>query len=173
MWEVLLLVVACVPKACHGWEAPASRAAGRRMRRPFTCSQAGPHPPPCHARLRAGQKDVLIATDVASKGLDFEGIQHVINYDMPEEIENYVHRIGRTGKRGWKHVDGLKLGRHAGWVGGWRVGGWGGRPRCCLHGRPNGMDVSRAEPDTAAGSAGCRCRSPVPAAPAVLPTARP
>jgi ATP-dependent RNA helicase DDX41 len=42
-------------------------------------------------------QDVLIATDVASKGLDFAGIQHVINYDMPEEIENYVHRIGRTG----------------------------------------------------------------------------
>lgn len=40
----------------------------------------------------------MIATDVASKGLDFAGIQHVINYDMPEEIENYVHRIGRTGK---------------------------------------------------------------------------
>lgn len=52
-----------------------------------------PHAPP------AGQKDVLIATDVASKGLDFEGIQHVVNYDMPEEIENYVHRIGRTGAR--------------------------------------------------------------------------
>ena len=41
---------------------------------------------------------MLIATDVASKGLDFAGIQHVINYDMPEEIENYVHRIGRTGE---------------------------------------------------------------------------
>lgn len=52
-----------------------------------------PTPQPCCA----GQKDVLIATDVASKGLDFEGIQHVVNYDMPEEIENYVHRIGRTG----------------------------------------------------------------------------
>jgi ATP-dependent RNA helicase DDX41 len=39
---------------------------------------------------------VLVATDVASKGLDFPGVQHVINYDMPEEIENYVHRIGRT-----------------------------------------------------------------------------
>lgn len=51
-------------------------------------------------QFKAGQKDVLIATDVASKGLDFEGIQHVINYDMPEEIENYVHRIGRTGRKG-------------------------------------------------------------------------
>ncbi len=41
-----------------------------------------------------------MATDVASKGLDFPNIQHVINYDLPEEIENYVHRIGRTGRSG-------------------------------------------------------------------------
>jgi ATP-dependent RNA helicase DDX41 len=39
--------------------------------------------------FRRGEKDVLVATDVASKGLDFEGIQHVINFDMPEDIENY------------------------------------------------------------------------------------
>ncbi|KAI6241352.1 RNA helicase [Aphelenchoides fujianensis] len=50
--------------------------------------------------FRRGEKDVLVATDVASKGLDFEAIQHVINYDMPEDIENYVHRIGRTGRSG-------------------------------------------------------------------------
>ncbi|KAL3079368.1 hypothetical protein niasHT_037698 [Heterodera trifolii] len=48
--------------------------------------------------FRKGQKDVLVATDVASKGLDFENIQHVINFEMPEDIENYVHRIGRTGR---------------------------------------------------------------------------
>lgn len=47
---------------------------------------------------RSQVKDVLVATDVASKGLDFPNIQHVINYDMPEDIENYVHRIGRTGR---------------------------------------------------------------------------
>ena len=41
------------------------------------------------ALFRAGKKDVLVATDVASKGLDFPDIQHVINYDMPEDIENY------------------------------------------------------------------------------------
>ncbi|KAG0173540.1 DEAD (Asp-Glu-Ala-Asp) box polypeptide 41 [Apophysomyces sp. BC1034] len=46
------------------------------------------------------KKDVLVATDVASKGLDFAEIQHVINYDMPKEIEDYVHRIGRTGRSG-------------------------------------------------------------------------
>eukprot|EP00958_Prasinococcus_capsulatus_P026386 scaffold4781_cov339-Prasinococcus_capsulatus_cf.AAC.3 len=50
--------------------------------------------------FKAGKKDVLVATDVAGKGLDFPNIQHVINYDMPEEIENYVHRIGRTGRCG-------------------------------------------------------------------------
>lgn len=50
--------------------------------------------------FRAGKKDVLVATDVASKGLDFAEVQHVINYDMPEDIENYVHRIGRTGRSG-------------------------------------------------------------------------
>lgn len=47
-----------------------------------------------------GTKDVLIATDIAAKGLDFPDIQHVINFDMPDEIENYVHRIGRTGRCG-------------------------------------------------------------------------
>ncbi|XP_002517695.2 LOW QUALITY PROTEIN: DEAD-box ATP-dependent RNA helicase 35 [Ricinus communis] len=50
--------------------------------------------------FKSGKKDVLIATDVVSKGLDFPDIQHVINYDMPAEIENYVHRIGRTGRCG-------------------------------------------------------------------------
>ncbi|VVC36373.1 RNA helicase, DEAD-box type, Q motif,Helicase, C-terminal,Zinc finger, CCHC-type,DEAD/DEAH box helicase [Cinara cedri] len=50
--------------------------------------------------FRKGHKDVLVATDVASKGLDFEEIQHVINYDMPDDVENYVHRIGRTGRSG-------------------------------------------------------------------------
>lgn len=46
------------------------------------------------------KKDVMVATDVASKGMDFPDIQHVINFDMPSEIENYVHRIGRTGRSG-------------------------------------------------------------------------
>ncbi|XP_050435933.1 ATP-dependent RNA helicase abstrakt [Adelges cooleyi] len=54
--------------------------------------------------FRKGQKDVLVATDVASKGLDFADIQHVINYDMPDDVENYVHRIGRTGRSGKRGI---------------------------------------------------------------------
>lgn len=50
--------------------------------------------------FKGGRKDVLVATDVASKGLDFPDIQHVINFDMPEEIENYVHRCGQCSKVG-------------------------------------------------------------------------
>eukprot|EP00978_Attheya_sp_CCMP212_P034027 scaffold140579_cov55-Attheya_sp.AAC.2 len=52
------------------------------------------------AMYKDGKKDVLVATDIAAKGLDFADIQHVINFDMPSEIENYVHRIGRTGRCG-------------------------------------------------------------------------
>ncbi|PVV02647.1 hypothetical protein BB560_002895 [Smittium megazygosporum] len=52
------------------------------------------------SNFRSGNKDVLVATDVASKGLDFAGIKHVINFDMPRDIEDYVHRIGRTGRSG-------------------------------------------------------------------------
>eukprot|EP01053_Blabericola_migrator_P000323 Blabericola_migrator_1__322@NODE_1082_length_5496_cov_1003_158224_g741_i0_p1_GENE_NODE_1082_length_5496_cov_1003_158224_g741_i0NODE_1082_length_5496_cov_1003_158224_g741_i0_p1_ORF_typecomplete_len636_score97_40DEAD/PF00270_29/4_7e45DEAD/PF00270_29/9_8e02Helicase_C/PF00271_31/1_2e28ResIII/PF04851_15/1_1e10ERCC3_RAD25_C/PF16203_5/3e07UTP25/PF06862_12/8_4e02UTP25/PF06862_12/0_0014Helicase_C_4/PF13871_6/0_003AAA_22/PF13401_6/0_0092SecA_DEAD/PF07517_14/7_4e02SecA_DEAD/PF07517_14/0_012AAA_19/PF13245_6 len=50
--------------------------------------------------FKHGRKDVLVGTDVASKGLDFKAIKHVINFEMPKEIENYVHRIGRTGRCG-------------------------------------------------------------------------
>ena len=52
------------------------------------------------AQFKTGRRDVLVATDIAAKGLDFPDIQHVINFDMPSEIENYVHRIGRTGRCG-------------------------------------------------------------------------
>lgn len=52
------------------------------------------------ARFRSGQIDLLIATDVAARGLDVEQISHVINYDLPVDPEVYVHRIGRTGRAG-------------------------------------------------------------------------
>ncbi|HEX8171698.1 MAG TPA: DEAD/DEAH box helicase [Thermoanaerobaculia bacterium] len=51
-------------------------------------------------RLRAGQVEIVVATDVAARGLDVEQITHVINYDIPYDVEAYVHRIGRTGRAG-------------------------------------------------------------------------
>ena len=52
------------------------------------------------AGFKSGKITFLIATDVASRGIDVNGISHVINYDLPADIENYVHRIGRTGRIG-------------------------------------------------------------------------
>ncbi len=54
------------------------------------------------ARLKAGQIDIVVATDVAARGLDVERISHVVNYDVPYDTESYVHRIGRTGRAGRK-----------------------------------------------------------------------
>jgi ATP-dependent RNA helicase DeaD len=51
-------------------------------------------------RFRDGQADLLVATDVAARGLDIERLSHVINYDVPASAETYVHRIGRTGRAG-------------------------------------------------------------------------
>ena len=51
-------------------------------------------------QLRDGKLDILVATDVAARGLDVERISHVVNYDIPTDPESYVHRIGRTGRAG-------------------------------------------------------------------------
>lgn len=51
-------------------------------------------------QLKAGKLDILVATDVAARGLDVERISHVINFDIPVDTESYVHRIGRTGRAG-------------------------------------------------------------------------
>lgn len=51
-------------------------------------------------RLRSGQTEVLVATDVAARGIDVAGISHVINFDLPRFAEDYVHRVGRTGRAG-------------------------------------------------------------------------
>ena len=51
-------------------------------------------------KLRHGDVKVLVATDVAARGIDVAGISHVINYDLPKQAEDYVHRIGRTGRAG-------------------------------------------------------------------------
>ena len=52
------------------------------------------------SEFRAGDLDVLVATDVAARGIDIPGVRHVYNYDMPNVPENYVHRIGRTARAG-------------------------------------------------------------------------
>jgi ATP-dependent RNA helicase DeaD len=52
------------------------------------------------SRLKDGQIDIVVATDVAARGLDVERIGHVVNYDVPYDTESYVHRIGRTGRAG-------------------------------------------------------------------------
>jgi len=54
------------------------------------------------SRLKEGQIDIVVATDVAARGLDVERISHVVNYDVPYDTESYVHRIGRTGRAGRK-----------------------------------------------------------------------
>ena len=53
-------------------------------------------------RMKKGKLDILVATDVAARGLDIERISHVVNYDVPYDTESYVHRIGRTGRAGRK-----------------------------------------------------------------------
>lgn len=50
--------------------------------------------------FKKGTTQILVATDVASRGLDVKDVKYVINYDMPKQIEDYVHRIGRTGRAG-------------------------------------------------------------------------
>ncbi|HKN19486.1 MAG TPA: helicase-related protein, partial [Dissulfurispiraceae bacterium] len=52
------------------------------------------------ARFKAGNLPVLVASDVASRGLHIDGVTHVINYDLPQDSEDYVHRIGRTARAG-------------------------------------------------------------------------
>jgi len=49
-------------------------------------------------KFREGSLNFLVATDVAARGIDVEGVTHVINYDLPQDVESYVHRIGRTGR---------------------------------------------------------------------------
>jgi ATP-dependent RNA helicase DeaD len=53
-------------------------------------------------RLKQGSLDILVATDVAARGLDVERVSHVVNYDIPYDTEAYIHRIGRTGRAGRK-----------------------------------------------------------------------
>jgi ATP-dependent RNA helicase RhlE len=52
------------------------------------------------AKFRNGKTCVLVATDIAARGIDIDGVSHVVNYDLPEVPESYVHRIGRTARAG-------------------------------------------------------------------------
>ena len=54
--------------------------------------------------FRQGKAQIMVATDVAGRGIHVDGISHVINYTLPENPEDYVHRIGRTGRAGAKGV---------------------------------------------------------------------
>jgi len=54
--------------------------------------------------FKNGTYDVLVATDVVGRGIDISGVQQVINYDMPSDIQRYTHRIGRTGRAGMKGI---------------------------------------------------------------------
>ena len=55
-------------------------------------------------KFREGKLEILVATDVAARGIDIDDITHVVNYDIPQDHESYVHRIGRTGRAGRKGV---------------------------------------------------------------------
>src|SRR5690606_30111139 len=54
--------------------------------------------------FRAGKVDVLVATDVAARGIDVDDVTHVVNYQCPEDEKTYLHRIGRTGRAGNKGI---------------------------------------------------------------------
>ena len=55
-------------------------------------------------KFRKGQIRILVCTDIAARGIDVKEVQMVINYDIPDELEFYIHRIGRTGRAGKKGV---------------------------------------------------------------------
>ncbi|HEX6247170.1 MAG TPA: DEAD/DEAH box helicase [Nocardioidaceae bacterium] len=73
----------------RGFEAAAINGDVAQVQRERTINQ-----------LRDGRLDILVATDVAARGLDVERISHVLNYDIPTDTESYVHRVGRTGRAG-------------------------------------------------------------------------
>ena len=100
-----------------------------------------------------GEWPLMIATDVAARGLDITGVTHVLNFDMPRDVENYVHRIGRTGRAGragaaitfWNPACEQTRGSHAARPrGSYAHVGSGGREAAATH-RPD-ADVARRPP---------------------------
>ena len=79
------------PRSCVPAVTPRPRSAvtSLRLQRERTVNQ-----------LKSGKLDILVATDVAARGLDVDRISHVVNFDIPTDTESYVHRIGRTGRAG-------------------------------------------------------------------------
>src|SRR5262249_47771941 len=81
-----------------------------RVARPRVAAMHGDLPQTMRNRIMQGFRDgkitFLVATDVVGRGIDVRNISHVINYDVPEDPENYVHRIGRTGRLG---ADGVAI----------------------------------------------------------------
>src|SRR4029450_5936481 len=55
-------------------------------------------------RFKSGEINILVASDVAARGLDVKGVSHVINFDVPWQPDDYIHRIGRTGRAGMKGI---------------------------------------------------------------------
>ena len=65
-----------------------------------TATRSQPQRERAIAAFKSGQVKVLIATDIAARGIDIPGVSHVVNFDLPDVPEQYVHRIGRTARAG-------------------------------------------------------------------------
>ena len=91
-----VLVFVRTKSAPSGWRASSPRSASRRRR----CTPIARRQQRTQAveGFRSGRYRVLVATDVAARGLDIDGITHVVNYEVPSNRETYVHRVGRTGR---------------------------------------------------------------------------
>jgi ATP-dependent RNA helicase DeaD len=94
-----MIIFARTKLAPRNWPTSSKHAASAPPRSTATCSR---RPAKDHPALKDGDIDILVATDVAARGLDVERISHVLNYDIPYDTESYVHRIGRTGRAGRK-----------------------------------------------------------------------
>ena len=79
--------LADVPRASRASRPIASTATGRRRSAPLAL-----------AGFKSGEVPVLVATDIAARGIDVEALGHVVNFDVPWRAEDYIHRVGRTGR---------------------------------------------------------------------------